>query len=306
MKDRRLQDVAASVRQRLLNQARATRRPFNELLQHYAMERFLHRLSTSKHADRFVLKGALLLRVWQAPTARPTMDIDLLGRTSNDPAALARIMQDICRQSAAADGLQFDAESVVAQAIAEEADYHGVRVRFRGSLGTARITMQVDVGFGDVVTPEPALVEYPTLLGDQPPRLLAYPRESAVAEKFQVMLQRAQLNSRLRDYYDIWLLSRSFDFDGTLLATAIQKTCERRETEIPTEPAALTAAFGDDPAKQTQWSAYRRKGQLQHAPEALREVVQAVADFLGPIARTLGSGQRFGGTWRGPGPWTPI
>ncbi len=140
------QDVAASVRRRLLNHAKATSRPFNELLQHYAMERFLHRLSISTHADRFILKGALLRQVWQAPAARPTMEIDLLGRTSNDPAAPTRIVQDLCRQSAAAAGLQFDADTVAAQAVAEEADYHGVRVRFRGSLGTARITMQIDVG----------------------------------------------------------------------------------------------------------------------------------------------------------------
>ena len=268
------------------------------------MERFLHRLSTSKHADRFVLKGALLLRVWQAPAVRPTMDIDLLGRTSNDPAALAQIVQGICRQSTVADGLQFDAESVMAQAIAEEADYHGVRVRFRGSLGTAKITMQIDVGFGDVVTPPPSLVDYPTLLGDPAPRLLAYPRESAVAEKFQVMLHRAQLNSRLRDYYDIWLLSRSFSFDGALLAAAIQKTCEHRETQIPVEPIALTAVFVQDPAKQRQWAAYRRKSQLLDAPPSLEEIVQVVGAFLNPIARALGSGQQFAGSWQPPGPWT--
>ena len=267
------------------------------------MERFLHRLSTSKHADRFVLKGALLLRVWQAPAVRPTMDIDFLGKTSNDPAALARIMQDICRPSATADGLQFDAESVVAQAIAEEADYHGVRVRFRGSLGSARITMQIDVGFGDVVTPDPALVEYPTLLGDPAPRLLAYPRESTVAEKFQVMLHRAQLNSRLRDYYDIWLLSRSFSFDGALLTTAIERTCRRRATETPVEPLALTAAFSEDPVKQRQWAAYRRKSHLLDAPDSLAEIVRIVGAFLNPIARALGAGEQFAGTWRPPGPW---
>ncbi len=268
------------------------------------MERFLHRLSTSKHADRFVLKGALLLRVWNAPAVRPTMDIDLLGRTSNDPAALTRVIQDICRQSVSADGLQFDAESVVAQTMAEEADYQGVRLRFRGSLGTAKITMQIDVGLGDVITPQPSLVDYPTLFGDPAPRVLAYPRETAVAEKFQVMLHRAQLNSRLRDYYDIWLLSRSFAFDGELLASAIQKTCERRGTEIPVEPIALTVAFAEDPAKQTQWAAYRRKSQLEQAPQQLSDVVQAVAKLLSPISRALGSGQRFGGTWQPPGPWT--
>ncbi len=267
------------------------------------MERFLHRLSISEHAERFVLKGALLLRVWEAPAVRPTMDIDLLGRTSNDPTALTRIIQDICRQSVAPDGLEFDAESTVAQTIAEEADYEGVRLRFRGNLGTAKITMQIDVGFGDVITPGPSLADYPTLLGDPAPRILAYPRESAVAEKFQVMLHRAQLNSRLRDYYDIWLLSRSFAFDGELLADAIRKTCERRATEIPADPIALTVAFVE-PARRTQWSAYRRKSQLQQAPEDLGDVVRAVADFLSPIAQALAAGQPFAGSWQPPGPWT--
>jgi hypothetical protein len=164
--------------------------------------------------------------------------------------------------------------------------------------------MQIDVGFGDVITPPPSVVDYPTLLGDPAPRVLAYPRESAVAEKFQVMLHRAELNSRLRDYYDIWLLSRSFPFDGALLASAIQKTCERRATEIPVEPVALTGAFAKDPARQTQWAAYRRKSLLEQAPGDLREVVQTVADFLGPIAQALGSGRPFTGTWEPPGPWT--
>lgn len=290
----------------MLNRAKADNRPFNELLQHYAMERFLHRLSTSDHAERFVLKGALLLRVWDAPAVRPTMDIDLLGRTSNDPTALTRIMQDVCRHAVAPDGMEFDAESVAAQIVAEEADYEGVRLRFRGHLGTARITMQIDVGFGDVITPQPLVVDYPTLLGDPAPRVLAYPRESAVAEKFQVMLHRAELNSRLRDYYDIWLLSRSFQFDGELLASAIQKTCERRATDISVEPVALGGAFGEHPARQTQWAAFRRKSQLGVAPENLREVVRAASDFLSPIAQALGARQPFAGTWKPPGPWTRM
>ncbi len=232
------------------------------------------------------------------------MDIDLLGRTSNGPAALTVFIQDVCRQSVAPDGLEFDVESVAAQTIAEEADYEGVRLRFRGNLGTAKITTQIDVGFGDVITPQPALVDYPTLLGDPAPRVLAYPRESAVAEKFQVMLHRAQLNSGLRDCCDIWLLSRSFAFQGELLASAIQKTCERRGTEIPVEPIALTVAFAEDPAKQTQWAAYRRKSQLEQALQELSEVVQAVAGFLGLIVRALGSRQRFDGAWQPPGRWT--
>jgi hypothetical protein len=295
--------VPASVRQRLLNQAKATQRPYNELLQHYAMERFLYRLCQSPHAEVFVLKGALLLRAWNAPSVRPTMDIDLLGRTSNEPANLTRMMRDVCQHDVEPDGLTFDAASVTSQVIAEEADYEGVRLRFRGNLGTARVNMQIDVGFGDVITPAPLTTEYPTLLDYPPPRLLAYPRETTVAEKFQVMLHRAQLNSRLRDYFDVWLLARSFSFDGAILAEAIRKTCDQRGTTIPVEPIALTTAFSDEASRQTQWAAYRRKSRLDMAPEQLAELVEGVAVFLGPIAGCLGAGQEFGGTWNPSGPW---
>lgn len=268
------------------------------------MERFLYRLCQSPHADVFVLKGALLLRVWNAPSVRPTMDIDLLGRTDNEPANIRRIVQEVCREDVEPDGLVFDAESVTGQVIAEDADYEGVRMRFRGNLGTAIVNMQIDVGFGDVITPAPLTVDYPAMLDYPAPRLLAYPQETTVAEKFQVMLHRAQLNSRLRDYYDIWLLSRSFPFDGAVLAEAVRKTCERRGTAIPIEPLALTTAFSDERARQTQWAAYRRKSQLDTAPTELAEVVEAVAAFLGPVSRALGSGQGFEGEWRPPGPWS--
>jgi len=237
---RQVANTPASVRQRLLNKARASNRPFNELLQHYAMERFLYRLSESEHGDRFVLKGALLLRVWEAPFVRPTMNIDMLGRTNNAPDALVAIVRAICQQVVEDDGLQFDDDSVSGAAITEDADYAGVRLRFHGKLGTARVRMQVDVGFGDVITPEPSLVDYPTLLSFPAPRLLAYPRETVVAEKFQVMLHRDMLNSRLRDYYDIWLLSRSFTFDGARLAEAIRKTCMNRDTPVLERPVGLS------------------------------------------------------------------
>jgi predicted nucleotidyltransferase component of viral defense system len=300
---RQLRNVAASVHRRLLNQARSTNRPFNELRQHYAMERLLYRLSRSKHSDRFVLKGALLLRVWEAPSVRPTMDIDLLGYTNNEPEPLAAIVREICHQPVEPDGLEFDAQSVTARTIVEHADYAGVRVRFGAQLGTGRITMQIDVGFGDVVTPKPTRVEYPTLLDFPPAKVLAYPREAAVAEKFQVMLRLAQLNSRLRDYYDVWLLSTSFNFDGPLLAEAIRKTCARRATEIPAEPPALSAEFAADTTKQTQWRAFRRKSTLDQAPEDLSHVVSAVAGFLSPIAKSLHDAREFTGTWHPPGPW---
>lgn len=305
MTPRELRNIVASVHQRLLNQAKTRDRPFNELLQHYAMERFLYRMSCSKHGKSFVLKGALLLNVWQAPAVRPTMDIDLLGRTSNELESLVAIVREICHQTVEPDGVEFDAESIVGRVIATDAEYEGVRLRFRGQLGTARITMQIDIGFGDVVTPDPSEVRFPTLLDLPAPRLLACPRETSIAEKFQVMLKRAELNSRLRDYYDVWLLSQSFTFDGRLLADAIRNTCARRATEVAAQPRALSGTFADDVMKQTQWRTFRRKSMLDHAPEELSDVVRADAEFLGPIAKALGEARQFTVIWHPPGPWKP-
>lgn len=211
-------NIAASVRQRLLNRARSDRRPFDEMLQYYAMERFLHRLSLSDHAERFILKGALLLRVWDSPVQRPTMDIDLLGRTSNRTEAVEDLIREIIGVDVADDGLIFDPSTVRAARITTDAEYEGLRVRFEGRLATARIHMQVDIGFGDAIFPEPAMAELPTVLGDQAPRLLCYSRESVIAEKTEAMFRHGELNSRMKDFYDIWLLSQQFDFDGETLA----------------------------------------------------------------------------------------
>ncbi len=217
-------NIAASVRQRLLNQARNDKRPFSELLQYYAMERFLYRLSQSGHADRFILKGALMLRVWFSPQAstqfRPTMDIDMLGLTSNEEDSIIDKIKDIISVDTEPDGLIFDLDSIRAERITEDADYEGIRVRFTGSLDTARIHMQIDVGFGDIVHPEPVESELPTILDFPAPKLLCYSRESAIAEKFEAMLKLGELNSRMKDFFDIWLLSQQFDYDGADLAEA--------------------------------------------------------------------------------------
>jgi len=203
-------NIPASVRQRILNRAKSDRRPFNELLQYYAMERFLYRLSQSTHADRFILKGALMLRVWRSPELRPTMDIDMLGRTSNREADIIAQIRDILSMDVEADGLAFDADSIQAERITEDADYEGIRIH------SARINMQVDIGFGDVVYPKPEKAELPTMLDSPAPRLLCYSRESSIAEKFETMVKLGVLNSRMKDFYDIWLLSRQFDFDDSI------------------------------------------------------------------------------------------
>lgn len=303
MTTRRYKNIAASVRQRLLNKARETGRPFNELLQYFAMERFLYRLSKSHYAENFVLKGALMLTVWKAPLSRPTIDIDLLGRIDNSIETIVEVTKEICRQEVEPDGIAFDVASIEAERIAEDADYEGIRVRFRGSLGTARIVMQLDIGFGDILVPSPEPTNYPTILDLPAPQLRGYTKESTIAEKFEAMVKLGILNSRMKDFFDIWLMLRQFDFDGATLSAAITKTFSTRGTSIQPEPIALTSTFAKDTEKAVQWRGFIRKNRLTDVPQNFPEVITAIASFLGPIAKTLAGGHSFRETWKAPGPW---
>ena len=305
MTDRPRRNVAASVRQRLANAAQQSNRPFQEVLQYFAMERFLYRLSVSPHNERFVLKGALLFNVWGAPATRPTRDIDLLAHLNNSVAAVLPVIRDITQQVVEPDGLVFDVDSLAGQVIKEAADYSGVRMTFLAYLENARIPMQIDIGFGDVIVPEAALTDYPVLLGLATPRLLAYPRETVVAEKFEAMVKLGQLNSRLKDFFDLWLLSRQFQFDGRILAQAVRETFANRHTTIPPQPVALTAAFANEPVRQTQWKGFLRKSRIDMAPPELPVVIAAISLFLLPLAAALSAGQEFSPLWRPAGPWAP-
>lgn len=296
-------NIAASVRQKLKNKAAQDKRPFAELLQYYAMERFLYRLTQSSHADRFILKGALMLRVWQSPQFRPTMDIDMLGKTSNE-------IEDVCTQIVdiisveAADGLKFDPATIRGERIKEDADYEGVRVRFTGTLDNARVTMQIDVGFGDIIHPEPMEAVLPTILDSPAPRLFCYSRESAIAEKFEAMVKLRELNSRMKDFYDIWLLSRQFEFDGAELAEAIRLTLENRCTEIPNVITAFTSKFIK--SKNKQWSAFHKRLGQEHLPTDFTEVVLRIESFLQPIASALSTGVHFSQRWSISEHWIDI
>ena len=296
-------NIAASVRQRLLNNARETGRPFNEILQYFAMERFLYRLSKSPYSANLVLKGALMLTVWEAPFSRPTMDIDFLGHIDNNIETITAIVADICSQKVEPDGITFDPTSIKGEHITEDADYEGVRVRFHGSLGTANFTMQLDIGFGDVVIPAPASLEYPTILDLPVPKLRGYSRESSIAEKFEAMVKLGVVNSRMKDFFDIWLLSQQFDFEGKRLAAAIEKTFSTRGTDIQSEPNALTNSFAEDPTKVAQWRGFVRKIRLTDVPQDFGEVIEAISIFLRPIAERLAAEKPFEATWRAPGPW---
>ena len=297
-------NLAASVHQRLLNEARRTTRPFSELLQYFAMERFLYRLSRSQHASRFVLKGGLMLASWRVAITRPTKDIDLLAQMSNDVGVLEGVVRDICGTTVPPDGMAFDAASVAGERIAEEAQYEGVRIVFRGQLGSARVPMQIDVGFGDAVVPGPVQVDYPAILDFPAPVLGGYTRESAIAEKFHAMVLRGLLNSRMRDFFDVWALSRQFEFDGAELSAAIRETFARRGLEVPARPVALTEEFAIDAGKAQQWAGFLRNNRLSNAPESLALIVSHLAAFLGPVAAGLQAQERFLRHWSPPGPWS--
>lgn len=303
MTDKQLKNVAASIRQRLLNYAHETGRPFQEVLQYFAMERFLYRLSRSPHADKFVLKGALMFTAWGAPPARPTKDIDFLARMNNSVEAIAAVMREVCRQDVEPDGLVFAADELTGSVIKEDADYEGVRVVFPARLENARVQMQLDLGFGDVMTPGPAPTEYPTILDLPAPHLNGYSRETVVAEKFEAMVKLDLLNSRMKDFFDIWTLSRQYPFEGPLLASAIARTFEHRGTPITSMPTALTPTFAADPGKAAQWGGFLRKLRLTPQPPELGRIITELADFLGPVVEAIEQQRPFNESWVPGGPW---
>jgi hypothetical protein len=297
-------NVAASVRQRLLSRAREQREDFGLLLTRFGTERLLYRLGESEYGASFVLKGAMLFPLWGMDKHRPTRDADLLGFGENTEAHLMEVFQDVCRLAVEDDGLRFDPQSVQAGAIREEMEYGGIRVRLTATLDGARISLQIDVGFGDAVTPAPGEVDYPTLLDLPAPRLRVYPRETVVAEKFQAMVHLGMANSRMKDFYDIWMLARFFEFDGTILARAIERTFERRQTAIPDEvPLPLTAEFYADPAKALQWRAFLGRNDLAEQGTSFETVAVAIERFLMPLCLASHAGNSFASTWPMGGPW---
>lgn len=272
-------NLAASVRARLKNRADAGREDFNLVLTRFGLERLLFRLSISAHADRFLLKGALLFSVWHDAPRRPTRDLDLLGLGPGDVTSVVTMFREICAV-ACEDGVRFDPESVSGSEIREEAGYGGVRLGVNAEIDGAQLSLQIDVGFGDAVTPGPERIDYPILLDDLPAvRLRAYPRYSVVAEKLEVILALGIANSRMKDYFDLWILLRAGSLDTATIGRAIAATCKRRGTMIPVGwPLGLSEGFAADVVKQTQWQAFLRKNRLD-AP-ALVRIVADLRDAL--------------------------
>jgi len=298
-------NVAASVRQRLLKIIRETGDDSNLVWTRYATERFLYRLSVSEYAGDFILKGAMLFRAWTGQSYRPTVDMDLLGHGEDSSERLARMFQNVCEIDVEPDGLMFDVNTMEVIPIREEQEYKGKRVKLTAFLGKARIPVQVDVGFGDVVTPEARKISCPVLLDYPAPNIRAYPRETVVAEKFQTMVILGIANSRMKDFYDLYVLSREFAFDGDTLARAIKATFKRRKTVIPIKPPqALTDEFGRDEMKSIQWNAFIRKSGLEECIPELLELLSHLRDFLLPPMKAAAGDGSFQLSWARGGLWS--
>jgi predicted nucleotidyltransferase component of viral defense system len=298
-------DLGASVRARLLSLARERGEDFQLLLTRYSNERLLYRLAMSPHGSRFILKGAALFTLWTGKPHRATRDVDLLGFGDPSEAHVRSVFSEVLALDVGEDGVVFDAASLDVGPIREDQEYGGVRVTVAARVTSAQVRLQVDVGFGDAITPEASIVDFPALLDFPSPRLQAYPRETVVAEKFEAMVKLGLANSRMKDLYDLVVLSSMFPFDSVVLVRALRATFERRKTPLTTElPVALTPSFADDTMKNTQWTAFARKSGARDAGE-LPNTVAAITRFLAlPIVKAV-SAELWEATWLPGGPWTP-
>jgi hypothetical protein len=290
-------NVCASILARLLTLAKQQGADYNLLLNRYAMERLLARIGASRHADHFLLKGALLFALWYDTPHRPTRDADLLGFGPDDEAHLITTFREVAAIDLG-DGIVFAPESVKAQPIREDNTYGGTRITLVAHLGTARCALQIDVGFGDAVTPGPQTASYPVLLSDfQAPMLRVYPVYTVIAEKYQAMVMLGQANSRMKDFFDLAVIARRTELEGATLAAAIAATFARRQTVLPIEhPLALTKQFSEDAAKLRQWQAFLNKNRLEAA--SLGDTIALLHDLLWPPTVVAAAGSRATATWR--------
>jgi hypothetical protein len=306
MNGKRGKNIAASVRDQLLALARERGEDFQLVLTQYGLERLLYRLSKSDYRDRLILKGAMLFMLWSDQPHRPTRDVDFLGIGDSSEDGLQTIFRVLCDIPVEDDGLAFLTDSVQVERIRDESEYGGLRVKLFGSLAGARIRVQADIGFGDEVTPGPREIEYPTMLGHPAPILNVYPRESVVAEKYQALVNLGIVNSRMKDFYDLWFIAREFEFDGQTLSVAIHNTFSRRSTPLPKHTApGLSPEFYEDEHKKTQWNAFLRKGTLTPSLSlpSLSVVCIFLQTFLLPPTQALIQDQDFRSMWKPGGPW---
>jgi len=297
-------NIRHSIHDRLRNKAKETNRPFAEILQYYGMERFLYRFSCSKYKDKFTLKGALLFTAWQIPERRTTLDIDFLAHYNNQVPSIEAVIKEVCDIPVEPDGLVFDSKTVHGRKIKEDADYEGVRVKFIGFLERSQIPMQIDIGFGDIVYPKVKIIDYPVILDFQKPHLRGYPQESVISEKFEAMITLGLLNSRMKDFYDIWLLMHQFDFKGINLSGALKKTFTHRKTELPErKPLFAEQIYNEASDRQTLWKMFLKKANIKHAPDKLSIITIEIEDFLVEPLTSLHKGIQFNKRWKAHGPW---
>ena len=294
-----------SIQARLLNHSRGHQVNHNHTLTRYGIERLMYRLSRSPHADRFVLKGAMLFVLWLEDLHRPTQDLDLLGFGDLSSPNLRSIFEDVCELPVEDDGLEFSKDGIEIEEIREVEVYQGLRVKIPGQLGNTRLNVSVDVGFGDAIVPGPEKSDYPVLLDLPHPEMKTYPRETVVAEKVDAMIVLGLRNSRMKDYYDLWTLARQFSFDASLLAKALNATLARRGRELPSQMlSGLQDEFADNPTKQTQWRAFLRRTVPDETGLELGEVVPAIREFLAPVLESIVIGEAPRLHWTPRGGWT--
>ncbi len=300
----RASGLTKSVQDRLRNVARQENRPYAEILQHYGLERYLYRLSRTPQSDRFVLKGGLLMRVWDGAQSRATRDIDLLGPTDVSAEEVEQLVRDCAVVEVTPDGVEIEADSVRVTPIRIPDKHVGFRARFDGYLGRSRLRFQIDVGTGDSVVPEPVALDYPALLAFPEPRLLAYTPYTAIAEKFEATVKLDLANTRMKDYFDLAALAANLEFDGETLKSAVTRTFESRGIEIPAgPPPGLENGFARAPEKIVQWKAFVRKSRLEDRAWPLGDTVERIRVFLMPAVRAAAGNEEIAMRWRPGGPW---
>lgn len=292
-----LKNVSASVRARLTNLAREKGRPFQELLFHYGIERFLYRLSKISYGGDLILKGGLVFEIQQLPRRRFTRDIDLRSFSENSIKSVRNNIVEICDLEVDPDGLVFDPETLLVEEIRKPTESPWIRVRFTAYLGAAEIPMQVDLSFSDEIYPDPWTVEYPTLLGMDPPRIRRYPWESVIAEKFESMMRLGEVNSRMKDFYDIWPLSRQIPFEGKKLKEAIRRTFTKRQTPIPNQPPdSFQPVFAEQ--RQRIWSQFAANAGVEEIPDSFSRILEDLTDFLLPLCDSLSENEKYTKRWK--------
>lgn len=295
---------AESIRQRLRNLMRERGEDAQLGLQRYAVERFLYKLGESAHRERFILKGAALFALWGGAAYRATRDVDFTGYGNPDEADILAVFREICEVPSLGDELVFDDATLTAEPIRDESEYRGFRVRLVATLGESRIPVQIDIGFGNAIHPQPQEITYPTLLDDPAPHIRAYPLEAVVAEKFHAMVLLGDRNTRFKDFYDLHVIARQFPFEGEQLAKSIATTFERRRTEITTvQSTALSTGFFADEGRAMRWSTYLDRNRLPGAPTDFTQVGETIITFLSPVWTALATGEEFVSIWEPGGPW---